>query len=131
MNSSKFYRQAICGCPGIICWTDAAGVAVEVVVSCRDAVEHQLRKTLRTWIASQDRPNGFKRIWGTTFPRAYSQISAEAWSNKDDRLRSTLTAFIRLGQQRDRCHIGFSNIHSPRLKRKEQNFASKGFWNTN
>lgn len=62
---------------------------------------------------------------GTTFPRAYSRNSVEAWSIKDGHLHSTLTAFIRLGQQQDRWHIGISNSHSPRLKRKEQNFASK------
>lgn len=62
---------------------------------------------------------------GTTFPLDYSRNSVEAWSIKDGHLHSTLTAFIRLGQQQDRWNIGISNSHSPRLKRKEQNFASK------
>lgn len=61
----------------------------------------------------------------TTFPQAYSRNAAEAWSIKDGHLHSTLTAFIRLGQQQERWNIGISNSHSPRLKRKEQNFASK------
>ncbi len=63
---------------------------------------------------------------GTTFPRAYSQNVAEAWSIKDGHLHSTLTPFTRLGQQQDRWHIGISNIATHHAwKGKEQNFASK------
>lgn len=104
--SPKFYRQTARSCHGTKRWTDAADVAVEVAVSCRDAGERQRRKTHHTWIAPQDRPNGFKADTKTTFPQANSRSAVGAWLRKDDHLHSTLTAFItvviRLGQQQVR-----------------------------
>ncbi|KAL1261886.1 hypothetical protein QQF64_007151 [Cirrhinus molitorella] len=85
-------------------------VAVEVVVSCRDAGNFNSEKPFACGLLLRTDLMDLSGYGDDFSTGAYSQNVAEAWSIKDGHLHSTLTPFIRLGQQEDRRHIGISNI---------------------